>query len=369
MATGTPETTRLGDGWLDVLHPGDRAGTVAAWTSAVRTGLAYDATFRVKGQPASPGGGPSWRWMRARAAPLLGADGRPARWYGTTEDVDDRVRAQEALQVSEARLRLLTEDLEARVAAEVQAREAAQAALHQSQRMEALGKLATGVAHDFNNVLQAVGGSLSLILRSPADVARVQRVAAMARDAVARGAAITGRMLSLARRADLHAGPVDAAALLNGLQVVLQHTLGGGVQVQVDVPPGLPPLLADRGQLETVLINLATNARDAMPRGGTLHLSARAEGGQVLIEAADTGDGMAPDVLARAREPFFTTKPPGVGTGLGLALAHGFAEQSGGLLRIGSTPGLGTVVTLVLPAAQPGAALDAAGEDGLARAS
>ena len=369
MATGTPETTRLGDGWLDVLHPGDRAGTAAAWTSAVRTGLAYDVTFRVKGQPASPGGGPSWRWMRARAAPLLGADGRPARWYGTTEDVDDRVRAQEALQVSEARLRLLTEDLEARVAAEVQAREAAQAALHQSQRMEALGKLATGVAHDFNNVLQAVGGSLSLILRSPADAARVQRVAAMARDAVARGAAITGRMLSLARRADLHAGPVDAAALLNGLQVVLQHTLGGGVQVQVDVPPGLPPLLADRGQLETVLINLATNARDAMPRGGTLHLSARAEGGRVLIEAADTGDGMAPDVLARAREPFFTTKPPGVGTGLGLALAHGFAEQSGGLLRIGSTPGLGTVVTLALPAAQPGAALDAAGEDGLARAS
>jgi len=369
LTTGTPETTRLGDGWLDVLHPGDRAGAAAAWAHAVRTGAAYDTTFRVKGSPASPGGGPSWRWMRARAAPLLGADGRPARWYGTTEDVDDRVRAQEALQVSEARLRLLTEDLEARVAAEVQAREAAQAALHQSQRLEALGKLATGVAHDFNNVLQAVGGSLSLILRSPADVPRVERVAAMAQDAVARGAAITGRMLSLSRRADLQAGPVDAAALLGDLQLVLQHTLGGGVQVQVDVPPGLPPLLADRGQLETVLINLATNARDAMPRGGTLRLSARMEQGRVLIEAADTGDGMAPDVLARAREPFFTTKPPGVGTGLGLALAHGFAEQSGGLLRIASTPSQGTVVTLVLPVAQPGAALDTAGEDRLAQAS
>jgi signal transduction histidine kinase len=173
----------------------------------------------------------------------------------------------------------------------------------------------------------------------------------MARDAVDRGAAITGRMLSLARRADLQAGPVDAAELLDGLRAMLQHMLGAGIRIDVDVPPDLPPLLADRRQLETVLINLATNARDAMPRGGILRLSARTEGGQMLIEAADTGTGMAPDVLARAREPFFTTKPPGVGTGLGLALAHGFAEQSGGLLRISSTPEKGTVVALVLPVA------------------
>ena len=355
QATGTAAEARLGDGWLDVVHPDDRAAATATWAHAVRSGLAYDTTFRIQDRP-GPSGTAAWRWMRARAAPHLGADGRPTRWYGTTEDVDDRVRAQHALQVSESRLRQLTEDLEVRVADEVQAREAAQAALHQSQRMEALGKLASGVAHDFNNVLQAVGGSLSLILRAPGDAARVERVAAMARDAVERGAAITGRMLSLARRADLRAGPVDAAALLGDLQVVLQHSLGGGVQVEVDAPPGLPPLLADRGQLETVLINLATNARDAMPRGGTLRLSARTEEGRMLIEAADTGTGMPPDVLARAREPFFTTKPPGVGTGLGLALAHGFAEQSGGLLRISSRPGEGTVVTLVLPVAKAGAA-------------
>lgn len=353
-ATSTAAKARLGDGWLNVVHPDDRVAAQAAWEYAIRTGQAYDTTFRVHDRPGPSGEGP-WRWMRARAAPHLGADGRPIRWYGTTEDVDDRLRAQKALEVSEARLRQLTEDLEARVAAEVQAREAAQAALHQSQRMEALGKLASGVAHDFNNVLQAVGGGLSLILRAPGNAARVERVAGMARDAVDRGAAITGRMLSLARRADLRAGPVDAAELLKGLRLVLQHTLGAGIRVDVDVPPDLPPLLADRGQLETVLINLATNARDAMPRGGTLRLSARLEGGQMVIEAADTGAGMAPDVLARAREPFFTTKPPGVGTGLGLALAHGFAEQSGGLLRISSTPGKGTVVTLVLPL--PAAAL------------
>jgi PAS domain S-box-containing protein len=349
-ATSTAAKARLGDGWLNVVHPDDRVAAQAAWAHAIRTGQAYDTTFRVHDRPGPSGEGP-WRWMRARAAPHLGADGRPTRWYGTTEDVDDRLRAQKALEVSESRLRQLTEDLEARVAAEVQAREAAQAALHQSQRMEALGKLASGIAHDFNNVLQAVGGSLSLILRAPGNAARVERVAGMARDAVDRGAAITGRMLSLARRADLRAGPVDSAELLKGLRLVLQHTLGAGIRVDVDVPPDLPPLLADRGQLETVLINLATNARDAMPRGGTLRLAARTEGGQMLIEAADTGAGMTPDVLIRAREPFFTTKPPGAGTGLGLAMAHGFAEQSGGLLRISSTPGEGTVVSLVLPLA------------------
>ena len=355
--TGTPDKARWGTGWLNTVHPEDQAGTLAAWRHSVETGQDYDHSFRIRQRDGAAGEG--WRWMRARAAPLRGADGRPIRWYGTTEDVDDRVRSRLALQVSEARLRVLTEDLEAQVLAEVAAREQAQAALHQSQRMEALGKLASGVAHDFNNVLQAVGGSLALILRAPADTARVLRVAALARDAVARGSAITGRMLSLARRADLHAGPVDASALLHDLQVVLDHTLGGGVRVEVDAPPGLPPLLADRGQLETVLINLATNARDAMPRGGTFLLSAALDatldaasgGGAIRIEATDTGEGMAPDVLARAREPFFTTKPAGIGTGLGLALAHGFAEQSGGRLHIDSMPGQGTVVTLVLPLA------------------
>ena len=358
--TGTPEAARWGTGWLDIVHPEDRAATLAAWQRSVGTGQGYDHSFRIRRRAGAAG--EDWGWMRARATPLLGAGGRPTRWYGSTEDVDDRVRSRMALQVSEARLRVMTETLEAQVLAEVAAREAAQAAMHQSQRMEALGKLASGVAHDFNNVLQAVGGSLALILRAPADTARVQRMAALARDAVARGSAITGRMLSLARRADLHAGPVDALGLLGDLQVVLDSTLGGGVRVEVDVPPGLPPLLADRGQLETVLINLATNARDAMPRGGTFLLSARLEGGAIRIEASDTGEGMAPEVLARAREPFYTTKAVGVGTGLGLALAHGFAEQSGGRMWIDSAPGHGTVVTLLLPlAGAPLPALQATG--------
>src|SRR3954453_21431287 len=170
------------------------------------------------------------------------------------------------------------------------------------------------------------------------------------------GAPITSRLLAFSRRGDLSAESVDAGKLLHDMAEILTHTLGGSVACAVDVPPGLPPLFADRGQLETVLVNLATNARDAMPSGGTLRLSADVEmastglphpagltpGLYVRIVVSDTGSGMDREVLARVTEPFFTTKEPGKGTGLGLAMAKGFVEQSGGSLSIDSVVGSGT---------------------------
>jgi CheY-like chemotaxis protein len=188
----------------------------------------------------------------------------------------------------------------------------------------------------------------------------------MVLDAARRGAAITSRLLAFSRRGDLRAENVDAAALLNDMAEVLTHTLGGSVVCAVSANPGLPPLFADRGQLETVMVNLATNARDAMPSGGTLSLAADAElvsaglphpagltpGLYVRIEVSDTGVGMDRAVLARVTEPFFTTKEPGKGTGLGLAMAKGFVEQSGGSLSIDSAVGQGTRVILWLPAAR-----------------
>jgi CheY-like chemotaxis protein len=185
---------------------------------------------------------------------------------------------------------------------------------------------------------------------------------------------VTRRLLAFARKGELRAEALDPAVLLAGMQEVLEHTLGTGIQVRTDETAGLP-LLADKGQLETVLVNLAANARDAMPRGGTLTLSAAPEGvaeagtegrpaheadlapgRYVRLAVSDTGEGMAAEVLARASEPFFTTKDQGKGTGLGLAMARGFAEQSGGGFAIRSTPGAGTTVTLWLPAAQGTAA-------------
>ncbi|WP_158292371.1 ATP-binding protein [Paracraurococcus ruber] len=270
------------------------------------------------------------------------------------------------LAASEARLQALNADLQARVAVEVAAREAAQARAAHAERLQALGQLAGGIAHDFNNVLQAIGSSAGLMERRAGDPEAVRRLARLALEATGRGAAVTNRLLAFARRGALRAEPVAPAALLDGLREMLAHTLGAAIAVRVQAPPGLPPLLADRAQLETVLVNLATNARDAMPEGGRLDLAActdqaaaghpagLAPGHYLRLTVRDTGTGMPPEVLARIAEPFFTTKGIGQGTGLGLAMARGFVEQSGGALLVESEEGAGTTVSVWLPQAAGG---------------
>jgi signal transduction histidine kinase len=274
------------------------------------------------------------------------------------------------LHLSEAALRDLTAELERRVHEEVAAREAAQLRAARAERLQALGQLAAGIAHDFNNVLQSVAAAAGLIDRHPGDLAAVRRWVRIATEASARGAAISRRLLAFGRRGDLSPGPIDGGVLLEDMREMFRHTLGPAIEVVLLVPTGLPMLLADRGQLETVLVNLAANARDAMPDGGRLTLQAAAEtvtarpgaspaglaaGEYVRITVADTGTGMDAVTLQRAAEPFFTTKGPGHGTGLGLPMARGFAEQSGGAFDLSSRPGEGTLVTLWLPQAAAGA--------------
>jgi PAS domain S-box-containing protein len=272
-----------------------------------------------------------------------------------------------ALRAAEAGLRQLNAELEERVSQEVAAREAAQTRAAHAERMQALGQLAGGIAHDFNNVLQAVSGAVGLIAAQVGQEPLVLRMAGIAEAAAARGASITHRLLAFARRGDLRAEPLPAAAVLAGVQDMLAHTLGAGIAVQVQAGEDLPPMLADRGQLETVLVNLATNGRDSMPQGGTLAMVASLEtvlpgqgvnlspGSYVRLTVSDTGTGMDPAILKRVTEPFFTTKPVGQGTGLGLSIAKGFAEQSGGGLAIDSREGMGTNVHIWLPCADTGA--------------
>ncbi|MGG5821451.1 ATP-binding protein [Falsiroseomonas sp. HW251] len=260
----------------------------------------------------------------------------------------------------EERTRALTAANE-RLQAEIDERRQAEAALVQAQKVQAVGQLAGGIAHDFNNVLQAVIGGVALIRKRAADTSSVQRLAGMIDESARRGQSITRRLLAFSRQEQLRAGPLDLNEMLEGLREVLSATLGARIRVQVDAPSGLPTILVDRGQLETVLVNLATNARDAMPKGGTLRLSvvveeiaehagnALAPGRYVRLAAADTGEGMDEATLRRAAEPFFTTKPLGQGTGLGLAMARSFAQASGGRLDVASTPGRGTTVTIWLP--------------------
>jgi signal transduction histidine kinase len=208
-----------------------------------------------------------------------------------------------------------------------------------------------------------------VIEQRPTNLANVEHAARSIVKAVERGAAVTRRLLVFAGHSDLRAEPVEAAALLENMHDLLAPIEHGGIVVVAAADPGLPPLLADRGQLETTLLNLATNARDAMPKGGVISVRARAEtvngaghraglapGGYVGLTVADNGAGMSAETVARAMEPFFTTKGPDQGTGLGLAIARAFAEQSKGGIAIDSSPGRGTAVTLWLPAAEEASA-------------
>ncbi|MBK1662014.1 hypothetical protein CKO45_27875 [Paracraurococcus ruber] len=348
---------------LGALHPEDRAVVQAAYAAAVDPAqrALYAVEYRVLGKEDG-----TVRWVASTGRGLFDKAGRCIRLIGTAIDVTARKQAEAVLAQREAELRRLNETLEHRVVEAVAAREEAQARLAHAQRMEALGQLAGGIAHDFNNVLQAVQGGARLIEAAPGEAPRVLRLARMVADAAKRGATVTRRLLAFSRRAELRAEPTDVADLLTAIQEVLAHTLGAGIRIELAIEPRLPPLFADKGQLETALVNLAANARDAMAGQGVITLVAAAAlyagdeperpsrlgpGAYVRLCVRDTGEGMTPEVLARASEPFFTTKPEGKGTGLGLAMARGFAEQSGGALHMESAPGRGTTVSLWLPVA------------------
>jgi signal transduction histidine kinase len=227
--------------------------------------------------------------------------------------------------------------------------------LRQAQRMEAVGRIAGGVAHDFNNLLAVVLGNLRLIEEEVRDRPDLLELVGDALDATRSGVELTGRLLAFGRRQPLHPEPIDIAELALGFSRLLRRGLGEEVVIALDLAPDLWTVRVDRHQLETSLLNLAVNARDAMPGGGCLRIAARnappgeSGGRRVALAVGDTGTGMVPEVRERATEPFFTTKP--AGSGLGLFMVQGFVEQSGGRLEILSEPGRGTTVTLLFPAA------------------
>ena len=237
--------------------------------------------------------------------------------------------------------------------------------LRQSQKMEVVGQLTGGIAHDFNNLLTIIIGSVELIQRSlPADDAKLRRRADTAMEGAKRAAALTHRLLAFSRRQPLEPRAIEPNRLVSGMSELLARTLGEEVAIETVLAAGLWRTQADPNQLENALLNLAVNARDAMPGGGRLTIETAnvhlddayaeaqvevASGQYVMFAVTDTGTGMAPEVRARVFEPFFTTKPVGQGTGLGLAQVYGFAKQSGGHVSIYSEPGEGTTVKLYLP--------------------
>jgi PAS domain S-box-containing protein len=249
----------------------------------------------------------------------------------------------------------------AKVTRDLTERREAQAALFQSQKMEAIGQLTGGIAHDFNNLLTAVLGSLELVQRRIGDDPRIAPLVANAVQAAQRGANLTQRMLAFARRQNLRPVTVAIPELVNDMTDLLDRSLGPNISIAVRFPPTMGTVLADRNQLEMALLNLAVNARDAMPRGGAITIEAREQelaatnafalrpGRYAVLSVIDHGEGMDEATLLRATEPFFTTKGAGKGTGLGLSMVHGLAEQSGGRFVLKSKPGEGTTASLWLP--------------------
>jgi PAS domain S-box-containing protein len=243
-----------------------------------------------------------------------------------------------------------------------QSLEQALQALFQTQKLESLGKLTGGMAHDFNNLLTVILASLELLRKRLPDDARARALLDNAVHGAERGATLTQRMLAFARRQDLKYEAIDVASLVSGMMGLLERSVGPGIGIEAEFPPSLPAVHSDPNQLETALLNLALNARDAMPDGGTISIKAREEtvgkdsrlglprGCYVCLSATDSGLGMDEQTMARATEPFFTTKGVGKGTGLGLSMVQGLAEQSGGKLTIESLLGRGTTINVWLPA-------------------
>ena len=283
----------------------------------------------------------------------------------------ERMNDQLELRVAErtAALEKMNAELERRVEERTQEREAALAQIHQMQKLESLGKLTGGVAHDFNNLLTVVIANLELLRKRVPPDRRIERLIEGAVAGAERGVMLTSRMLAFARRQELKPEAVDLPKLVDGMADLMRHSLGPSIEVATTFGNDLMPIQVDRSQLELAILNLALNARDAMPLGGRLAINGRGEklrgsnphelapGDYVLIEVADAGTGMDETTLKRATEPFFTTKGTGKGTGLGLSMVHGFVVQSGGAIDIRSAIGSGTTVQLWLPATES-AALD-----------
>jgi signal transduction histidine kinase/DNA-binding response OmpR family regulator len=352
------------------VHPDDRERRLEVLQRTIDEGMDY----RIEYRNIWPDG--SVHWVDTRARVVRRPDGSIKSLVGVCSDITARKRAdierdhllgqlaaeRTALAELTATLEQRVEQRSAELMMEVSAREKAQEQLRQAQKMETIGQLTGGVAHDFNNLLMAVMGNLDLLRKRLPDDPRLRRLVDGALQGAERGASLTQRLLAFARQQDLRAVAVDLKSLIEGMTDLLDRSLGPRTVLRLDIPDGLPPARIDANQLELAILNLAINARDAMPDGGSIDIRiseyqakesdpALQTGDYIKLSVIDTGTGMTPETLKRAVEPFFSSKPLGKGTGLGLSMVHGLAVQLGGALQLKSAVGKGTCATLLLPVA------------------
>jgi PAS domain S-box-containing protein len=342
------------------IHPDDRAKVTAALQRSVSGGEDYAVEFRRQW----PDG--TIHWIDARARIVRDAAGVPQRLIGLSSDVTVRKSAEEALQQLNDRLERRVRERTAQLqhahdelVAQIAERERMEDQLRHMQKVESIGELTGGVAHDFNNLLTAIIGNLELLKKRIAHDPSIDRLIDGAMEGARRGASLTQRLLAFARRQAMEPRAVDLAGLVRGMANLLSRSVGPTIKTTLDLPEALPAVHIDANQIELALLNLAVNARDAMPDGGEITISIHRcstertadlpAGEYVCVRVSDTGAGMDAATLKRAIEPFFSTKGIGKGTGLGLSMVHGVALQLKGALRLESAPGRGTTAELWLP--------------------
>jgi signal transduction histidine kinase/FixJ family two-component response regulator len=342
------------------IHPDDRGRMRDAIGESAETG----SDFAIECRTVWPDATLHWAELRAR----LVRDGSPSgmRLVGVASDVTARKTAEDSLrrvnEMLEAKVAERTAELERAhqvVLDEIRQRERTEELLRQVQKMEMIGQITGGVAHDFNNLLMAVMGNLELLRKQIPDDLKTERLIDGALKGAQRGAALTQRLLAFARQQDLKIEPTHLSHLIRGITDLLERSMGSQIELKLDLPETLPLTLVDANQVELALLNLVVNARDAMPDGGTLLISVDvanssgrdelAAGDYLCLTVSDSGKGMDAATLAKATEPFFTTKELGKGTGLGLSMIHGLALQLNGSLRLESELGRGTRASLWLP--------------------
>lgn len=355
---GKPPEQYLGRTDAEVLDDKAQAATVMANDRRI---MESGASEQIEEHVYLPDGTPVV-WLSTKA-PLRDDAGDVIGLIGASIDITDRKRAEAELEESKRELQQLNDTLESRIADALAEQERVQEALRQSQKLESMGQLTGGVAHDFNNLLTPIVGSLDLLHRRRIGSEREQRLINGALQSADRAKTLVQRLLAFARRQPLQSRSVDLGALIEGLADLVASTSGPRVRVKVDVAAGLSPVQADANQLEMAILNLAVNARDAMPAGGNLTIGAHpavapsdrmphlARGSYVRLSVSDNGVGMDEATARRAIEPFFSTKGIGKGTGLGLSMVHGLAAQLGGEMAIRSQPGVGTSIDVWLPVA------------------